>query len=377
MDNHEILFHSTIEELKKGYSEDHEYYHCLFCQEKNEKGVIYPQDSQFYDAEKYMKLHIEKAHGSVFEYLVSMDKKITGLSEHQSSLLKLFYMGKSDAEVQKAMGIGSSSTIRNHRFVLKEKERQAKMFLVMMELLKEKAQQPNKMVAPHKTAKMVDDRYNITEEQRDKIIVKYFPQGIQGPLKTFDMKEKSKLVVLRELVKRFDPKKYYTEKEVNEILEETYHDYVTLRRYLIEYGFLDRKPNGSQYWVKETEADKEDENMDRKIELKQAYKEMKKEAGVYQVKNKINQKVWVDSTPSLKTLNGKRFQLQMGGHMNKALQQEWKEYGEDAFEFEVLEVLEEKEDGFFDKKEALKKLEEKWLDKLQPYGDKGYNKAKQ
>jgi hypothetical protein len=29
-----------------------------------------------------------------------------------------------------------------------------------------------------------------------------------------------------------------------------YDDYVTVRRYLIEYGFLDRKDDGSQYWLK-------------------------------------------------------------------------------------------------------------------------------
>ncbi|MBJ6950597.1 DUF2087 domain-containing protein, partial [Vibrio cholerae] len=29
-----------------------------------------------------------------------------------------------------------------------------------------------------------------------------------------------------------------------------YPDFVTLRRYLIEYGFLDRTDDGSQYWVK-------------------------------------------------------------------------------------------------------------------------------
>jgi hypothetical protein len=39
----------------------------------------------------------------------------------------------------------------------------------------------------------------------------------------------------------------------------------------------------------------------------------------------------------------------------------------------VLEILKEKEDGFFDKTEELKKLENKWLEKLQPYGEHGYN----
>ncbi|MGE5329424.1 MAG: GIY-YIG nuclease family protein [Deltaproteobacteria bacterium] len=111
--------------------------------------------------------------------------------------------------------------------------------------------------------------------------------------------------------------------------------------------------------------------MDRKKELKQFYKEMKVEAGVYQVKNKKNQKIFVTSTTNLRTINGKK----TGGFpFNKELQKEWTEYGTEEFEFEILEVLEKKEDVFFDTADALKKLEQKWLDKLQPYGDKGYNK---
>jgi hypothetical protein len=39
----------------------------------------------------------------------------------------------------------------------------------------------------------------------------------------------------------------------------------------------------------------------------------------------------------------------------------------------VLEVLKKKEDGFFDAKDSLKKLEAKWLDQLQPFGERGYN----
>lgn len=39
-------------------------------------------------------------------------------------------------------------------------------------------------------------------------------------------------------------------KEFNEIIKTAYYDYVTVRRFLIEYGFLDRKPDGSQYWLK-------------------------------------------------------------------------------------------------------------------------------
>ncbi|GAA4714400.1 GIY-YIG nuclease family protein [Brevibacillus fulvus] len=113
--------------------------------------------------------------------------------------------------------------------------------------------------------------------------------------------------------------------------------------------------------------------MERKKELKQQYKETKTEAGVYQIKNTINQKVLIVSTPNLKTINGKRFTLNMGNHMNKALQQEWNDFGEEAFTIEVLEKLKPKETGFYDLPDELKKLEQKWLDRLQPYGERGYH----
>ncbi|MHB8064305.1 MAG: DUF2087 domain-containing protein [Ruminiclostridium sp.] len=381
----DLLWDASQVDLKRGYFEENNYYICLLCGHRIEKGIVYPLNSLFYEAERYMSIHIEDKHHSVFEYLINLDKKLTGLSEHQCSLLKLFHLGKSDSEVQNELGIGSSSTIRNHRFVLKEKEHQAKLFLVLMELLKENSKKAPEFVTPHKTAKMVDDRYKVTEDENLKIIRKYFIQGSDGPLKTFDMKEKNKLVVLRQILKRFEPNYIYTEKQVNEILKAIYPDFATIRRYLIEYGFMDRKPDCSQYWLKVTANISEEltvpnvmeeKEMDRRKELIQQYKEMKIEAGVYQIKNLKNQKILVKVTQDLKTMTGTKMTLLGNGCRNKQLQEEWNQYGEEAFSFEVLEVLEEKQDGFFDKKEELKKLEKKWLEKLQPYGDSGYNGRK-
>jgi hypothetical protein len=33
-------------------------------------------------------------------------------------------------------------------------------------------------------------------------------------------------------------------------LGEAFHDHVTLRRNFVEYGFMERLPDGSKYWVK-------------------------------------------------------------------------------------------------------------------------------
>lgn len=114
--------------------------------------------------------------------------------------------------------------------------------------------------------------------------------------------------------------------------------------------------------------------MDRK-ELKRQAAEIKTESGVYQIRNTRDGKLFVDSTRNLKTLNGQRFMLEMGSHRNKALQQDWSQLGADAFVFEVLEVLKKPEEGYFDEVDALKKLKAKWMQQLQPYGERGYHRS--
>jgi group I intron endonuclease len=116
--------------------------------------------------------------------------------------------------------------------------------------------------------------------------------------------------------------------------------------------------------------------MDRKKELKKIYKEIPIEAGVYQIKNSKNQKILIGSTKNLKSLNGVKVMLETGTHSNKALQEEWIQFGKDIFTFEVLEILKKKDDPYFTEKEALLELEEKWLEELKPYGERGYNSKK-
>lgn len=359
----ELFWQASLEEMKRGFVQEENYYVCLLCGRRIEKGLVYSEGDALYEAEKYMQLHINGEHQSVFEFLINMDKKLTGLSEHQKQLLRLFHQGLSDAQVQEELQIGSRSTIRNHRFVLKEKEKQSRVFLVLMELLKQQKER-----SPRN-----QQQTEVLPLDQDEIILKrYFPQGTNGPLKSLHMKEKSRLLVLREVARRFDAERFYSEKEVNAILQKVHDDFSTLRRYLVDYGFLGRKADGSQYWRK-VQPEGMEQDMDRRKELKHQYREMKIEGGVYQIRNKVNNKILLVTTPNFKTINGSKMQLQHGDYRNKKLQEEWQQYGEEAFVFEVLEVLDEKEDSFSDSKRDLSKLEEKWLERLQPYGERGYN----
>ena len=114
--------------------------------------------------------------------------------------------------------------------------------------------------------------------------------------------------------------------------------------------------------------------MEQKKELRRQFEEVPIEAGVYEVKNTENQKSFIGKTPNLKTLNGMKHILNMGANNNKELQADWNQFGQEAFTFTILEVLEKSEDPSFNEKKALGQLEGKWLSDKQPFGQRGYNR---
>lgn len=362
---------ASLAEIKQGYAESAEYYTCLCCGEQIEKGVIYPVGDRLYDAGRYIRHHIAEAHGSVFAHLVRLDKSAHGLTDLQRRLLALFYEGKSDEEIRQAIGAGSTSTVRNHRFILKEKERQARLFLAIMELLHERRRaEADGSGGPVRRRR----RGPRPADERERILARYFPHGLEGPLQGFSgaTPEKHRRIIAAAVAERFVPGRRYSEREVNAILEPIAEDYVLLRRCLVDFGHLSRLPDGSEYWRSDGSEERVNP-VDRRKELKRLAREMKTEGGVFQVRNVKNGMVWVGVTPNFRSLNGQRFQLENGSHVSRELQQAWNEFGSDAFVFEPLETLEEPETGYFDRDRALKKLKQKWLEKLQPFGERGYN----
>lgn len=115
--------------------------------------------------------------------------------------------------------------------------------------------------------------------------------------------------------------------------------------------------------------------MDKKSrkELLEKYKQIKTYMGVIKITNNVNGKIYITAFPNLKNqwINIQA-QLDMGRHANSQLQKDWKELGAEAFTYEVLE--EKEADEVLDKRWELKQMEKSWLEKLQPYGDRGYNR---
>ena len=116
--------------------------------------------------------------------------------------------------------------------------------------------------------------------------------------------------------------------------------------------------------------------VDKKAAIKE-YKLGHRPMGVFQIRNKVNNKIFVDSSLNVPgKINRHSFALNAGLHAAKRLQAGWVEAGKDSFEFEVLEYVEPRSDADYDYARDLETLEELWLDKLRPFGDNGYNDRK-
>lgn len=116
-----------------------------------------------------------------------------------------------------------------------------------------------------------------------------------------------------------------------------------------------------------------DLDMNRKEAIRD-YKNAKLPMGLFQVRNTANGKLLIGSSPNLPgMLNRIRYQLEMGGHPNRLLQLEWQTFGAGEFQFEVLDELKHPEEDGYDPAKDLEELLGLWLEKLQPYGERGYH----
>ncbi len=115
--------------------------------------------------------------------------------------------------------------------------------------------------------------------------------------------------------------------------------------------------------------------MKTRKELKEEYKQKKFRIGVFQIRNTVNNKLFIDSSTDLVAIwNRQRMELNFGSHPNLALQKEWKEFGEEKFVYEIVDELKQTDDETKDYKKDLKAFKEMYLEKLQPFDDKGYNR---
>jgi hypothetical protein len=104
-----------------------------------------------------------------------------------------------------------------------------------------------------RTERLADLAEGIDRGSFDRKVLATFT-GPDGRFTAFPTQEKKFLVLLRHVLRDFEPGVRYSERKVNTILSRYSDDTARLRRSLVEYGFMDREGGGRDYWRKEAEA---------------------------------------------------------------------------------------------------------------------------
>jgi hypothetical protein len=115
-------------------------------------------------------------------------------------------------------------------------------------------------------------------------------------------------------------------------------------------------------------------NKEDQKKRKSAYQQSPLPMGVFLIRNILTDKVFVAAGLNLHgIINRHRFQLIGGSHPNNSLQEDWTRLGIQNFAFEILEEFSPPDDAQIDKPKELAFMEKLWLEKLQPFDERGYN----
>jgi DNA-binding transcriptional regulator YhcF (GntR family) len=241
------------------------------------------------------------------------------------------------------------------------------------------------IVSVHPVGKELQDER--MEQYRHKVLASFFRHG---RLEKLPAQQKKRLIVLEQFALRFETGRRYSEPEVTGLIRPVFDDYCTIRRLLVDEGLIKRDDTG--YWREEGVGDAANrlslpsagggaaapkKRETSRSEIKRLYKQNRPDMGIYQIRNTVNGKVYVGSSQNLEgTKNSRMFQLRMGKVVfSRELQSDLNEFGAANFEFSVLGVLEPPGPGETIE-HALTALELHWLEKLMPFGEKGYNSVK-
>ena len=111
--------------------------------------------------------------------------------------------------------------------------------------------------------------------------------------------------------------------------------------------------------------------------LKKDYQQTPRPMGVFLIRNNHSDKVFLGAGLDLHgTINRHKFQLNNCVHPNRRLQADWSQLGSDSFAFEIVDELTPRPELDMDYRAELAFLEKLWLEKLQPFGERGYNEPK-
>lgn len=108
--------------------------------------------------------------------------------------------------------------------------------------------------------------------------------------------------------------------------------------------------------------------------MKEEYNLITPKMGVFQIRNIINGKVYIEGSVNLdKIWNRHRAEQNLDGHRNSSMQKDLNEFGEDNFKYEILSENKQEENKSINYANEAKQLAKMFIEELKPFGEKGYH----
>ncbi len=144
--------------------------------------------------------------------------------------------------------------LREAGLIVERREKNTIYFTLNDTILKQSSRALLDMVAAKEGATEEMERVDGKNEKlRTSVMNNFFTA--EGKLKAIPAQYKKKLIVLEHLVKRLEPGRKYTEKEINEFIKQYHDDFATIRREFIMHQYMYRENgiyelNPPELWTK-------------------------------------------------------------------------------------------------------------------------------
>jgi len=228
----------TLADLKNGWHSVANERQCNYC----------PANWLIETPVTEIEKHLQLVHGGNLNQLIHLTSRYNTLTTKQQDLLTAFATDIKDQALAKQLQV-AAATIRHQKFTFREKAKQAKLYLAIYDQVFDPQTAPDQLIDVPEQPSQPDDRWLITEDEAAQTLQHYFDFS-QEPLrlKRWPKKQKVIITILTRIITEIPAEQPLTEPDLNAYLQPIYFDYVTVRRYLIDYGFLKRTADGRNYW---------------------------------------------------------------------------------------------------------------------------------
>ncbi|WP_461227147.1 DUF2087 domain-containing protein [Lacticaseibacillus suihuaensis] len=223
----------TTEDWRRGYHRNGRQLTCNACEQTAPWTTT---------GERAMAAHVAAAHGGALQAVLAAEARANTLTATQQALLLAFAGGTSDKAVAATLGL-AAGTVRHQKFTFRQKAAQARLYLAQFDaVFGEPAAADTLVPVPEPAAAL-----GITEADLAQVLAKYarFDTGLAV---TWPRAEKARVCLCLRVSEEFTFARHYDGQAVRTILQAINPDHLSLTRYLVDYGFLARTPDGRDYW---------------------------------------------------------------------------------------------------------------------------------